>query len=328
LWAYPRRWREQHGEALLGTALDAADAEGRDRPTRREVADLVVHGLATRTGLLLPSPRVLHPAAVAAVVLGSALALTALVLGELAPPYRPNPEFYTSLEGRWGPFSTVGPALYLVWVTAVGALALGRHLVARCLLALAALVAVALVPLAAQLDVNRPPRALLLGLAWCAVLGAAGLGHAPRATASAAVTGAVGLVAIATLASGGPPALLPPAVDEATRWADTYQTFPFYGGIAGAVTGVVLMLVAAVALLVVLARRRPLLVLAVLLVAPGTLPWTTATQRVYWNVMGEGVDRLWTHAALALPLVALVADRLSRPSGKLRSARDRPGAAR
>ncbi|ABW10656.1 hypothetical protein Franean1_1202 [Parafrankia sp. EAN1pec] len=51
LLCYPRRWREARGEELLGTLLDGAEAAGRTRPSRAEVVDLVVHGLATRCAL-------------------------------------------------------------------------------------------------------------------------------------------------------------------------------------------------------------------------------------------------------------------------------------
>lgn len=46
--AYPRAWRREHGEVMLGTLLDAAEAAGRVVPTLRELASLVAHGLGER----------------------------------------------------------------------------------------------------------------------------------------------------------------------------------------------------------------------------------------------------------------------------------------
>ncbi|UNK69436.1 hypothetical protein [Microbacterium sp. H1-D42] len=45
---YPRAWRAAHGEVLLGMALDAAEAEGRSRPTRAEIRSIILHGTGER----------------------------------------------------------------------------------------------------------------------------------------------------------------------------------------------------------------------------------------------------------------------------------------
>ena len=322
LWAYPRDWRDRHGEALLGTALDVADAAGRDRPTRREVADLVTQGLATRVTFLLPSPQVLRPAGTAAVALGGAVAVTALVLGELippfwpdelVPPYRPEWAYFASLAGRPGPLSALGPVVYALWLAVLAAVALGQRRTARVLLGAAAVAAVAVLPVAREFGLHRPPQPLLLVLFWCAVLGVVGLRRVPRVTAAWSTAGGVVLVATATLVSGGPPALLPAALEEATRWEDAYETFPFYAGEAGAVTGLLLMLGVLAALLAASAARRPHLVLAVLLLAPASLPWSRVHTWDLWvHVNGLGIVEVWTPIALTLPLVAVAADRLWR----------------
>lgn len=51
---YPARWQEQNGAAMLGTYLDLADAEGRDRLTRSEKVAMVVGGLDARAERLVP----------------------------------------------------------------------------------------------------------------------------------------------------------------------------------------------------------------------------------------------------------------------------------
>lgn len=45
---YPARWRERNGDVLLGTLLDAAEADGRAGPSRTEAWSLRAHGLAER----------------------------------------------------------------------------------------------------------------------------------------------------------------------------------------------------------------------------------------------------------------------------------------
>jgi hypothetical protein len=47
LLAYPRRWRRDHGDEVIGTLLDAA-GPGQQRPTRRETVDLLGNGLRRR----------------------------------------------------------------------------------------------------------------------------------------------------------------------------------------------------------------------------------------------------------------------------------------
>ncbi|BDZ49250.1 hypothetical protein GCM10025867_14910 [Frondihabitans sucicola] len=45
---YSARWRRVHGEALLDTLLQVAEAEGRARPTGRELRNIVRMGLRQR----------------------------------------------------------------------------------------------------------------------------------------------------------------------------------------------------------------------------------------------------------------------------------------
>ena len=45
---YPRQWRAEHGPVLVGTMMDAATAEGRDRPTAAERRSAAMHGLGAR----------------------------------------------------------------------------------------------------------------------------------------------------------------------------------------------------------------------------------------------------------------------------------------
>jgi hypothetical protein len=53
---YPAGWRRDNGDVLIGTLMDAADAEGRTVPTRDELRDLRRSGLRTRAEEVLPGP--------------------------------------------------------------------------------------------------------------------------------------------------------------------------------------------------------------------------------------------------------------------------------
>ena len=53
---YPRAWRNEHGQALIGMLLEDADHHGRQRPTAADTRAAIIHGLAThlnpRTALI------------------------------------------------------------------------------------------------------------------------------------------------------------------------------------------------------------------------------------------------------------------------------------
>lgn len=73
LRAYPKRYRAERGDEIVGTLLDAA-APGQRRPTAREAASLILGGLRTRTGANVMAPRpawrdALHVAAAMAALL-------------------------------------------------------------------------------------------------------------------------------------------------------------------------------------------------------------------------------------------------------------------
>ncbi|WP_144720621.1 hypothetical protein [Agrococcus jejuensis] len=63
---YPRSWRDRHGEVMLATLLDDAEARGLDEPTRTDAWSIRVHGVAA------------HATATTAAIL-AALALAVLV---------------------------------------------------------------------------------------------------------------------------------------------------------------------------------------------------------------------------------------------------------
>lgn len=308
LAAYPQRWRDANGEALLGTCLAAADADGRDRPTRAEVADLVVHGVAERARVVLPSEAALRPAAMLAVGLGTALSLSALVLGELLPPFREHQAFFTGMAGRLGAFSTTGPLLYVPFLLGAVATLAGATRAARVVLGTTALVAAALPVVSALAPVNRPPLGLVLALGWCALVAVAGLRRLPSAARAGAALGALA-VAGATIAIGWPYVIGWGLGTVRVVYPDRYETLPFYRGETLNAVSVVLevaclaVVVLAGVLALVSRSRHP--IVAVLLVLPAAL--LALNRGGYWTA-GLTRSELWPLLAFAAVATTLAVE--------------------
>ncbi len=140
LRAYPRSYREERGEEIIGFLLEAS-AAGDDVMTR-DAADIVVHGFQLRLGLTSErfAGRVLALAAAPGLVMGAVFALAMFVFGEWLPVVTGAPILL-----RFGPFWTIGPVVYLVWVlAATGALLWPQW--QRLLAAVGVVVALAAVP--------------------------------------------------------------------------------------------------------------------------------------------------------------------------------------
>jgi hypothetical protein len=102
---YPAQWRLENGEALIGTLMDAADAEGRTAPTRDELRDLRRSGLRTRADAILPGP---VRDRVAGLAVGSGIAFALVLLtAQLWAPWAPA----SSNEDLAAPDGVVWPAL-------------------------------------------------------------------------------------------------------------------------------------------------------------------------------------------------------------------------
>jgi MFS family permease len=202
--AYSPGWRREHGEALIGTLLDAAEAHDRDRLTWAELADTVVQGLLQRSRLVTHS----GPARLlgrTGLLVGGALALTGLILGELAPQYSARAAAAQALmerqhrlypvPGPLGPFPTTGPVLYLAWIALLLAALFGRAWLIRRLAVIAVLLA-AVLTLSENVGLNRPPLTMLALLGWAAALVAVAPWQRRAGTRSA--VNALVLTAIAT----------------------------------------------------------------------------------------------------------------------------------
>lgn len=122
---YPRRWRLQHEDALLGILLDQADAEARTRMTASERRRLVRHGLGLRLApVLLLALLVL--AAVAALLLGDLLVARTGLDSRMI--YAPPPLLPVPVGSGWTPpfiLQFSGGALYLIDSTVLAAAAIG-----------------------------------------------------------------------------------------------------------------------------------------------------------------------------------------------------------
>jgi hypothetical protein len=123
LKVYPKRYRDERGEEILATLLDASP-EGTGGPPFRDVFDVVCHGIQRRLGLTSErfGGRVLEIAAMPGLAMGAAFAVFLFIWGEWLPVSKHFPVYAAS-----GPFLTIGPMIYLVWVLgAAGSLAWPR----------------------------------------------------------------------------------------------------------------------------------------------------------------------------------------------------------
>lgn len=201
LRAYPAGWRLRHGDALMGTLLDQAEAQGRSRVDAADVRDVVGGGAAVRLrGVLNVLPVAVREAA-AAPAMGSGVGLCAVLFayGEWLPPWAP-PRTTVPEAAGFGPFATVGSILYGLWLVGVLAVLARRSGVGRVLLGAATLAAVA-VPLAVSntyphTGLERPSALLLAPLALSGLVVLA----SPLRRPSPAVVGVSAAVTAAVLA--------------------------------------------------------------------------------------------------------------------------------
>lgn len=243
LKCYPRWWRDQHGDEALGLLLDSADARG--RIDSRDLFNLVLHAARLRLGNAGPPTFVQglrNRLSVIAVSLLAAICSTFLVFGEWAP-WDPRSSLAASPVGNL----TTGSICFAAGLLAAIAMTLGRPTAARCLAALSALSALAIMAppveqLADSFGFTRPPGALL---AFAAVIGAlATIGEPLRPR------GSRGLFALLAAA---------PSIGTVTVTALTIQPEPWFfyrlpdevalRVIGGGLLGIALLVVAVVLLI-------------------------------------------------------------------------------
>jgi len=115
---FPSRWRQAHGEALVGTLLDAAEAGDRDELTRVERRDLIVSGIRERGLALIPDP-VRRQAAPIALGVGASLAGLQLLVVEWSPWSSPAWKDLSPIPYGFGPFTSAGVIIDALWLAAL-----------------------------------------------------------------------------------------------------------------------------------------------------------------------------------------------------------------
>jgi hypothetical protein len=111
---YPKAYRDERGDEIVATLQEAAEA----RVPRVSLADQISvaqYGLRVRLGLTSETMfgKALDIAAIPGLVMGASLGLYLLLAGDL--PVVNSKFFYP----QFGPFLTVGPLIYLVWIVGV-----------------------------------------------------------------------------------------------------------------------------------------------------------------------------------------------------------------
>lgn len=200
LIAYPKRWRDAHGQEALSVLLDTAEARGQHRPSAADAADLLGHGLLARltlvTGRLDAQAR--ETTAILAMASFTALLLLTLLMGEWWPwPETASDWPVASWPGTPGPFNTLGGPVIAAALGVPALVLLGRPRAARTGLALI-LPALVLVPAAAAvLDLRRPAVWTLAALLGFGMLSfAAPIRHRTRFAGLAAVLSAATFLAV------------------------------------------------------------------------------------------------------------------------------------
>ena len=124
---YPRAWRAENADAIVGTMLDQAGAEGRTSPLPGELRDLASSGLGQRFERV--APRVVRDRVAAiALAIGVAYAVIMFVASEWAPFATSGPfnQWVSSNPGEYrapssvgfGPFASILVIEYGMWILA------------------------------------------------------------------------------------------------------------------------------------------------------------------------------------------------------------------
>ncbi|WP_146236357.1 hypothetical protein [Curtobacterium sp. MCBD17_023] len=293
---YPSRWRRTHGSAMLGTLLDVAEGEGRDRPAHGELADLRWQGLRERVNAVVPAD---VRALAASIGTGSAagFALVYLLAVSWVPWGPPAGTAWPELPW-FGPFRNPG-VLFAVPVL-MGALAalVRQRILAHVSAVIAVLgVVVARITVQATENWNGPGTTTLVTVAALVVVANVGDPRDRRAlgVAFAVVTVGLALFAGLQLPTGHP---FESTLFTDGAWWGAAVTPALLGG-----TGV-LVLVTVVGLV----RRRRTDIAAALAVA--WMPWALAgTITLRYFASEDVASLLMAVGSTAMALVALVVAR-------------------
>ncbi len=171
---YPARWRAENADVVIGTLLDIAEAEGRQRPSALERIDLALNGVGVRINGWV-SARAMNAVSSIAIATGVAFAAWYLVVQLWSPWARPAVNVPHDL-GSFGPFVSPGALVCLAWLAVGASLLAGGRRVARIILAIIPVGALALLILSRVAQEWWGPTAGILELfAALAVLGQFGI---------------------------------------------------------------------------------------------------------------------------------------------------------
>lgn len=303
LSCYPRWWREQRGDEVLGVLQESADQRGHDDP--RDLLNLAVHGIRLRlgpAGAAGPGRQVLDRVSVVAMALLSTVCVTLLVFGEWAP-WDPQSSFGHTPIGNL----TTGSISYLAGLLALVAAVAGRSTLARGLAAFATVSAlVMMAPPVDQLIMDqgfaRPPGIHLLYVAALGGLASLGTPRPPRDSRA--------LLALMAAVPTGAALFLTARSLGHESWF--YYRSPYQEALranGGMLLGIAL---AVIAIVLVIGGRRTWAAA----IAANSMPWLLLSyvdlrRGGVGQLSSNGVGLLATVVALAL-LLGLIAIRISR----------------
>jgi len=252
---YPRGWRVDNEDAVVGTLLDVADAEQRTRPQAAELLNLAVCGLLRRIDPVLPA-RAREVTSVIAFACGAALSLTVLLVSYLGPLAR-------QLVPPWwvGPSDPAGALPYALWLIAFVFAVAGHRRTARWTMVavLASVAALVVVRTTTQATYSLPS---WVALAFMFSLAVMALIASPLAWRGARGVASIAALAFAVFAGGAAVAGGFSGRYHHERWVFETVLSPSNVGIA---------LVFALATVGILAALR--LRVAAAGLAAATLPW-------------------------------------------------------
>lgn len=300
---YPGRWRRQNEDALIGTLLDVAESEGRNRPRRSEVVDLAANGIGTRVAAVLPAAA-RDRAASFALGTGLAWSLVYFIVQDWIPW---NPRAHNYALNPMGPFNSSGVIVTALWVLAGAFVLFGMHLPAR-LSALASSV-VALVLIAVQAASSpehvvvypSPDRATFVLLVGLGLVAAAGTPRRHWTTLLTAGGWGLALSAGLLLMHGRDMTSIPLAAGLPS-WYDFFNRYLWSGGLL--TTGVVWILVSALLATAVVSRWRGHRVNAAALVL-SVMPWVAATVTNWVLFHAVGASSIVINLVMAATWIAL-----------------------
>jgi len=207
---YPRAWRDENADAIVGTMLDQAEADGRAAPARGELRNLAASGVSQRFERF--APRVVRDrVALIALALGASASLLSFVLTEWAP-YAPRQTvhfadggFYLPPLPQFGPFFSGAVILYVMWLLALVAVIARQRVISTVLLALTLPYSVVLYLFRPEAWAQQQPQAgalvILAGLALLVMLGDA-RSPLPLAKLCAVLLGGVAIALLGLLTGG------------------------------------------------------------------------------------------------------------------------------